>query len=51
MANLVPTREIDRLVSAAPGPDDAELLRRYRDTGDPEAFAGDRKSTRLNSSH
>jgi RNA polymerase sigma factor (sigma-70 family) len=41
MARLFPTRAIDRLVNAATsGSDDAELLRRYRDTGDPEAFEG-----------
>jgi RNA polymerase sigma factor (sigma-70 family) len=39
MANLFPTRAIDKLAeAAASGPDDAELLRRYRDAGDPGAF-------------
>src|SRR5262245_1131551 len=39
MATLFLTRAIDRLVDVAhPGPHDAELLRRYLDTGDPKAF-------------
>ena len=39
MAHLFQSREIDRLVNfAASGLDDAELLRRYRDSGDSEAF-------------
>src|SRR5262245_56894703 len=39
VAFLFPIREVDRLVQVgSSGSDDAELLRRYRDTGDPEAF-------------
>src|SRR5262249_15811535 len=39
VATPFPPRAVGRLADAAPGPDDAELLRRYRDAGDPEAFA------------
>src|SRR5262245_27653159 len=39
MAHLPRTRPLDRLAAAAAGPDDAELLRRFRDVGDPDAFA------------
>ncbi|HEV3386935.1 MAG TPA: sigma-70 family RNA polymerase sigma factor, partial [Gemmata sp.] len=39
MANLIRPHEIDRLVIAGNhASDDADLLRRYRDTGDSEAF-------------
>ena len=39
MATLFLTRAIDQLADlATPGADDAELLRRYLDTGDPKAF-------------
>jgi RNA polymerase sigma factor (sigma-70 family) len=41
MATLFPIREVDRLVHVGTsGSDDAELLRRYRDTGDSGAFEG-----------
>ena len=40
MDTLLSTRPIDRLASvAATASDDDELLRRYRDSGDPDAFA------------
>jgi RNA polymerase sigma factor (sigma-70 family) len=39
MANLLRTPEINRLANASiPSSDDAELLNRYRDTGDADAF-------------
>ncbi|MCI0704257.1 MAG: sigma-70 family RNA polymerase sigma factor [Planctomycetia bacterium] len=38
MGTPVLTREIDKLVNAALPADDCELLRRYRDAGDSEAF-------------
>src|SRR5262245_60083316 len=41
MASLSRTRVIERLANVAgSGSHDAELVRRYRDTGDPEAFEG-----------
>ena len=41
MATLSQARTLDRLVNLGTSwSDDAELLRRYRDTGDSEAFAG-----------
>jgi DNA-directed RNA polymerase specialized sigma24 family protein len=40
VANLLLIGEVERLAAATLRSDDAELLRRYRETGDSEAFAG-----------